>query len=222
MYSLILKKLKIRRYSKTFFSIVLIKKSVLPIFLVIFWNENLALRAPDFVDFLELGSYKYTWSAETCHFSKIAKSAKSLHPNLYAISNKIICSHRKSRETIPLSNLLEFSLLIPLFEWKCTGYSKFDRKIQELFVLFRTLSDGTIYIEIKMLGLIHYVQICPGSFTIRFYLQPTKGQCLILYLNIICAICQPSDCPVRRPGPVPRFEPRAVIPVAGTLTPPRP
>ena len=102
----------------------------------------------------------------------------------------------------------------------CTGYSKFDRKIQELFVLFRTLSDGTIYIEIKMLGLIHYVQICPGSFTIRFYLQPTKGQCLILYLNIICAICQPSDCPVRRPGPVPRFEPRAVIPVAGTLTPP--
>ena len=26
---------------------------------------------------------KYTWSAETCHFSKIAKSAKSLHPIIY-------------------------------------------------------------------------------------------------------------------------------------------
>ena len=40
-------------------------------------------RTAEMADFLELSSYKYTWSAEMCRFSKIEKSSKSLHPNLH-------------------------------------------------------------------------------------------------------------------------------------------
>ena len=42
-------------------------------------------RTAEMADFLELSSYKYTWSAEMCRFSKIEKSSKSLHPNLHVL-----------------------------------------------------------------------------------------------------------------------------------------
>ena len=50
-----------------------------------FENENFAARAVEIADLLELSSYKYTWSAEMCRFSKIEKSSKSLHPNLHVL-----------------------------------------------------------------------------------------------------------------------------------------
>ena len=52
----------------------------------IFWKWKLCracyVLVAKFADFFKLTYYKYPWSVETCSFSKIAKSAKSLHPNI--------------------------------------------------------------------------------------------------------------------------------------------
>ena len=48
-------------------------------------------RAAEIADFLELSSWKYTWSAEMCTFSNIEKSAKSLHSTVEAVDLYQIC-----------------------------------------------------------------------------------------------------------------------------------